>query len=52
VSFNPVSLSSLDLQTILKEGEHNSLICNLLFVQIFADTIEEAIEDHLKSVKF
>ena len=52
MSFDPISLSPLGLQNILTEAEHNSLICNLSLVQIFADTIKEAVGDHLKSVKF
>lgn len=52
VSFDPMSLSPLGLQNILRQAEHNSLICNLLLAHIFADTVKEAIEDHLKSVKF
>lgn len=52
VSFDPVSVSPLSLQNTLREAEHNSLICDLFLVLLFAVTIQEAIEDHLKSVKF
>lgn len=52
MSFDPMSLSPLGLHCIPREAKHNSLICNLLLVQIFADSLKEAIEDPLKSVKF
>lgn len=52
VSFDTMSLSSLGLQNILREAEHDTLICNVLLVQVFADTVKEAIEDHLKLMKF
>lgn len=32
--FDPMTLSPLSLQNILKEGEHSSLVCNLLLVLI------------------
>lgn len=52
MSFDPMSLCPLGLQNILREAEHNSLMYSVLLVQVFADIIKEAIEDHLKSVKF
>lgn len=52
MSFDPMSLRPLGLQNILREATHNSLMYNVLLVQVFADIIKEAIEDHLKSVKF
>lgn len=52
MSFDPVSVSPLGLQNTLREAEHSSLICDLFLVLLFAVTIEEAIEGHLKSVKF
>lgn len=52
MSIDPMSLRPLGLQNILREATHNSLMYNVLLVQVFADIIKEAIEDHLKSVKF